>query len=241
MDKVALVTGSSKGIGKAIAKRLSKEGYFVYITYNTDKKGGESLVKEIGEKKSSLVKLNVRDEAEVKATFKKVKKENYHLNVLVNNAGIEIPKRIEDLSLDEWNTVVETKINGAFLCTKYAVSLMKEQDNPNIINITSGLGSRPDPDYPAYCTGTAGLDALTTIFALDFSRYKIRTNAIAPGPTLTPMWDTMGGDDPKLWKKFAESNPLGRVSTPEDIAETVMIIINDKTKFLNGNTFFVIQ
>ena len=160
-SKVALVTGSSKGIGQAIAIRLGAEGYYTYVTYRTDKRGGEQTVKRIkaSGNAASLLHLDVRSEESVQNVFKMVADEQGYLNVLVNNAGIEIPKNIEEDSFDEWRAVTETKINGSFLCTKYALPLLKGADNANLIFITSSLGDRPSPDYLAYCIGTAGIIA----------------------------------------------------------------------------------
>lgn len=239
-NKIALVTGSSKGIGRAIATRLAKEGYVVYITYRTDKSGGENVVQDIESAggKAHIIQLDVRSEEQVKAVFDKIKKDYGHLNILVNNAGIESPGSIEKLSFDNWKLVTETKIHGNFLCTKYALPLMKNQDNANLIIIMSSLGNAPDYDYPAYCVGTAGTITFAKMMAVQLGQYGIRTNAISPGTTRTPMWDTMGGDDDTMWDKFAKGNPMGRISTPEDIANTTMMIINDESKFLNGNFIF---
>lgn len=240
-NKIALVTGSSKGIGRAIATRLANEGYVVYITYRTDKTNGENAVQDIHNAGGTahLVQLDVRSEEQVKAVFAQIKKDYGHLNVLVNNAGIESPGSIDKLSFDSWKLVTETKIHGNFLCSKYALPLLKNQDNANLIIIVSSLGNAPDYEYPAYCTGTAGTIAFTKMMAVQLGQYGIRTNGISPGTTRTPMWDTMGGDDDSMWKKFAESNPMGRVSTPEDISNAVMMIINDESKYLNGNFIFV--
>ena len=240
-NKIALVTGSSRGIGKAIAIRLAKEGYITYVTYLTDKRGGENAVQEIEGigGKAHLLKLDVRSEEQVKLAFEQIKKDYGYLNVLVNNAGIEIPKDIEKASFDEWKIVTETKIHGNFLCTKYAIPLLENQGNANLIIIISNLGNKPDPQFPAYSVGTAGVIAFTKMMAVQLGKYGIRTNGISPGPTRTQMWDSMGGDDDSMWKKFAESNPMGRVSTPKDIANAVMMIINDESKYLNGNFIFV--
>ncbi|PIV09585.1 hypothetical protein COS31_01430 [Candidatus Roizmanbacteria bacterium CG02_land_8_20_14_3_00_36_15] len=241
--KVALVTGSSQGIGKAIAIKLSENGYITFITYLNNKLKGENTVKEITKSggKAVLVKLDVKSEESVKSVFEKVKNDFGQLNVLVNNAGIvEVFKSIEGVSFKEWQDVVDTKINGNFLCTKYALPLMKNQENANVIIIVSSLGERPDPDYPAYCIGTAGTIAFTKAMALYLGRYGIRTNAIGPGTTKTiGMWDTFERNNDKMWNNFAKNNPMGRVSTPKDIANATLMIINDESKFLNGNIIYM--
>lgn len=240
-NKIALITGSSKGIGKAIAIRLAKEGYITYLTYCSDKKGGENAVQEIEGfgGKAHLLKLDVRSEEQVKSAFELIKKDYGYLNVLVNNAGIEIPNETEKVSFDDWKTVTETKIHGNFLCTKYAVPLLKNQENANLIIIISDLGNNPDPQFPAYCVGTAGVIAFTKMMAVQLGKYGIRTNGISPGTTRTSMWNSMNGDDDNMWNNFAKNNPMGRVSTPQDIANAVMMLINDESEYLNGNFIFV--
>lgn len=240
-NKIALVTGSSQGIGKAIAIELARSGYITYVTYLKNRKKGGGVINEIKKigGKAILVKLDVKSEESVKNVFEKIKNDNNQLNVLVNNAGIDIPRTIETATFDEWQEVVNTKINGNFLCTKYALPLMKEQDNANIVIIVSSLGEKPDPEYPAYCIGTAGTIAFMKAMALYLGKYGIRTNAIGPGTTKTAMWDDLGGNNEEMWKGFAKSNPMGRVSTPEDIANTCLMIINDESNFLNGNIIYM--
>lgn len=241
MKQIALVTGSSKGIGKSIALKLAQSKYVVYVTYNTDKQGADETISEIkntgGE--GASIQLDVLDESSVTRAFETIKQEHGHLNVLVNNAGIEIPKSIEKISLSEWQKVVDTKITGNFLCTKYAIPLMKKQENANLIIITSSLGDRPDPDFPAYCIGTAGTIAFMKAMALQLGHFGIRTNAVSPGTTHTSMWDNLGGDDEKMWSTFAQNNPMERISTTQDIANAVLMLINDESKYLNGNIIYM--
>ena len=240
--KVALVTGSSKGIGQATALRLGKEGFFTYVTYRTDKVGGTDTVAAIrsGGGEASLEYLDVRSEASVQSLYKKVENEQGYLNVLINNAAIQTPNNIENISFDEWKAITETKINGAFLSAKYAIPLMKAADNANIIFITSVLGEKPHPNFLSYSVGTAGCIALLKALAVQLGAYHIRTNGITPAETPTPMWDNLGGrDNEQMWQKFAKNNPLGRFSTPEDVANAVMLIIDDTSNYLNGNIIYM--
>ncbi|MCL4374649.1 SDR family oxidoreductase [Patescibacteria group bacterium] len=239
--KVALVTGASQGIGKGIAKELATNGYITYVTYLKNRDKGKETVKEIetAAGQAILVQLDVRSQESVKKAFDQIKQEQGRLNVLVNNAAIDILKSIETIAFQEWQDVVDTKINGNFLCTKYALPLMKNQDNPNVIIITSSLGDRPDTDDPSYCVGTAGTIAFVKSMALYLSRYGIRTNAISPGETRTGMWDNIEGVDDGFWKRTAKNNPMGKIATPKAIATATMMIINDKTRFLNGNFIYV--
>lgn len=235
--KVALVTGSSKGIGQGVAIRLGAEGYHTYVTYLTDKEGGEETVNKIkgAGGMASLIRLDVQDEEMVRSAFRKLKDDFGYLNVLISNAVRDFPKNIEKTTFDEWKIVTRTKIDGSFLCTKYALPLLKLGENANLIFMTSEDGVRPNPDYIAYCTGTAGIIAFMRAMAKYLGKYGIRTNAVSPGTTLTHLWDDLGGDDPEMWKSFAEGNPMGRVCTPEDVANTVMLLVQDPSRYLNGN------
>ncbi len=239
--KTALITGSSQGIGKSIARKLAEKGYVVYVTYYTNEKLGKETVKELIKKgfDARMIKLDVRSRESVKLAFKRIKSDFGHLNVLVNNAGIHIPKNIEVLSFKEWLSVVETKINGNFLTTKYSLPLMKGRENANLIIIVSAMGERPTAEDTAYSVGTAGVIAFMKSMALYLGKYGIRTNAIGPGPTQTAIWDKIGGRDRETWDFFAKKNPLGRISTTEDIANVVLMIIEDKSKFLNGNIIYM--
>lgn len=239
-QKVAIVTGSSKGIGKAIAIRLAKDDYFVYVTYHTDEKGGHNTVREIKNNGgvASLQKLDVSNEKSVSELMVLVKKEFGHLDVLVNNAERDIIKTIEDSSFDEWKLAINTKLHGAWLSTKYAIPLLKKSENANIIMISSSADERPSADILSYATATAALTSLTKSLAIHLPSYGIRVNAVMPGEVRTANWQGLEKDD-VLWKGFADKNPMKRVATVEDVADAVVPLINDPHKFLNGNFIFV--
>jgi NAD(P)-dependent dehydrogenase (short-subunit alcohol dehydrogenase family) len=240
-EKVAIVTGSSKGIGKAIAEHLARNGYYVFITYHTDRVAGLATVEALLSQgyKCELQSLDVRSEASVRDLFSIIADRSGHLNVLVNNAVKEIAKSIEDATFEEWKIVTTTKIDGTFLCSKYAIPLLKLGENANIINITSFDGEKPQPDYLGYCVGTAGIIAITKALAVSLPKQGIRVNAVCPGATRTPLWDNLGGSDEALWEKFARDNPMGRITTTEDVANAVSMIIEDPGRYLNGNFIYV--
>ena len=240
MQKVAVVTGSSKGIGIAIAIRLARDGYFVYVTYCTDLKGGQATMKEIKQigGKSSLQKLDVSNEKSVSQLMALIGKEVGHLNVLINNAERDITKNMEDASFDEWKQAFDTKLHGAWLSTKYALPLLKKSKNANVIMISSSADQNPAPDTLSYAVACAALTSLTKALAIHLPVYGIRVNAVMPGQTRTANWGTLEKDD-ELWKRFAQQNPMKRVTTVEDVADATMILINDPHRFLNGNFFYV--
>ena len=240
MQKVAVVTGSSKGIGKAIAIRLAREGYFVYITYYTDKAGGEDTTNQIKKMggTASLNKLDASNEKDVTQLMMTVKKEFGHLDVLINASARSIDKRMEDSSFEEWKLGIDSKLHGAWLCTKYAIPLLKLSQNANVIMISSNADEHPSPEVLSYAISIAATNSLTKALAIHLPSYGIRVNAVMPGPTRTDNWGELKNDD-KFWKHFAEKNPMKRVTTFKDIADAVMLLINDPNKFINGNLFYV--
>lgn len=238
-QKVAVVTGSSKGIGKAIAIRLAKDGYFVYVTYHTDEAGGRATVNEIKQigGKAFLQKLDVRNENSVSQLMALVGNEFGHLDVLVNNAVQSIDKSMEDSSFDEWKLAFDTKIHGAWLSTKYALPLLRKSENANVIMVSSSADERPGPDILSYAIATAALNSFTKAMTIHLAP-GIRVNAVMPGQVRTANWGELEKDD-ELWRRFAEQNLMKRVATVEDVADAVIILINDPHRFLNGNFFFV--
>ena len=238
--KVALITGSSKGIGKGIAIRLAKDDYFVFVTYFSDETGGNSTVEEIDKSrgKCELHKLDVSSEESVKNLMDKIEKKFDHLDVLVNNAEKDVSKSIEDSTFEEWKLAFDTKVHGAWLCTKYAIPLLKKGNNANIIVVSSSADERPDASILSYAVATGALNTFIKAIAPNLTKYGIRVNAVMPGQTRTANWGELEHDD-KLWEEFGKSNPMGRLTTVEDVADAAMLLINDPHKFLNGNLLFV--
>lgn len=240
MQKTALVTGSSKGIGQAIAIRLSKDGYHVYVTYHTDREGGQKTVDEITKigGSATLVDLDVSSKDSVRETMAKIKNDYGYLNVLVNNAERDIAKNIEDSTFAEWKMAFDSKVHGAWLCTKYALPLLSKADNPNVVMVSSSADESPTPEILSYAVATAALNSMVKALAIHLPRYGIRVNAVMPGQTRTANWGELVHDD-RLWQKFAAQNPMKRVATPPEIADAVLTLINDPHRFLNGNFLFV--
>lgn len=235
-----MVTGSSKGIGRAMAIRLASDGYFVYVTYNTDLAGGQYTVDKINNSSNNaaLCELDVTSEESVIKLMNLISEKSGHLDVLVNNAERDVIKNFEEYTFDEWKMAMNTKVHGAFLCTKYAIPLLKKSDNPNVIMNSSSADQNPPVDAISYATATAALTSLTKSFAIHLPKYKIRVNAIMPGEVRTANWGPMEKDD-QLWQQFAEANPMKRVATVEDVADAIMPLINDPHRFLNGNFLYV--
>lgn len=238
--KVALITGSSKGIGHAIALRMAEAGHNIFVTYHEDRRGAEvtaAAVKERG-RESHVVQLDVRSEQSVTSAFNAVDQAYGHLDVLVNNAAKEVSKPIDEATLAEWQTVLQTKLDGAFLCTRASLPLLSKSEAASVIMISTFEGEQPSPDYPAYGVANAGIDAFVKAMALYLPKYGARCNAVCPGPVRTPLWGAEYNNE-ELWAELASANPVGRNPTPEDVAEAVAMIAEDTTRMLNGNFIYV--
>jgi NAD(P)-dependent dehydrogenase (short-subunit alcohol dehydrogenase family) len=239
-QKVAIVTGSSKGIGQAIAIRLAKDGYFVYVTYHTDEKGGQSTLKEIKKNggEGVLEKLDVTNEESVMHLMNTVKKEFGYLDVLVNNAERDICKDIENSTFEEWKLAIDVKVHGAWLSTKYALPLLKKSEDPNIIMVTTSADERPPEDVLTYAVASGAVNCFTKAITKHLAKYRIRVNAVSPCQVRTANWGDLQFND-EFWRNVAQENPFGRVATVEEVADAVMIPLNDPHKFLNGNFIYV--
>ena len=241
--KVALVTGSSDGIGQATAKLLGSNGYLVVVTYKTNLAQAEETLNYVKQQGSDglVVQLDVTSEASVKKCFDIVATKYGKLDVLVNNAGIDHPLSIEECTFEKWKEITGPKIDGNFLCTKYALPLLKKPGKADLIVIMSGLDIMVDPEDPAYSVGTAGAVCFVKTMAIALAKFGIRTNGIGPSSIRTklPYWKEAGLDTDEVWEKFAKENPLGRVTTVDDVALSILDVIQNKSQFWNGNFIYV--
>ena len=240
--KVALVTGGRGGIGRAICARFEREGALVYAA---DLNEGGSLSAPDGA--ARFVQMDVADEGAVQAAMAKVGDEQGRLDVLVNAAGIELEKTIEDTTLEEWNTSFSVNVTGTFLTSKHALPLLRKaaKDGPSasIINFGSYDGFIADPGLAAYCATKGAVHALTRAMACDHGPEGIRVNAICPGYIDTPMLqsffegDGSGGggktiDD--LQQAVRDVHPMRTYGTPEDIANLVTWLASDEARYASG-------
>ena len=236
-DKVALVTGGRGGIGRAICARFVREGATVYAA---DLPTGGSIA---GQGDGSAMELDVTSEVSVQTAIGTVKKDHGRLDVLVNTAGVEIEKTIEDTTLDEWNRVMGVNVTGMFLVSKYALPLLRESAGASVINFGSYDGFIADPGLAAYCASKGAVHALTKAMACDHGPEGIRVNAICPGYIDTPMLQSFfqgegsGGDGrtiETLQNAVRDIHPMRRYGTPEDIANLVNWLASDEARYASG-------
>lgn len=236
LDKVVLVTGSSRGIGRSIAVSFAKEGAKVIINYKSNTKEAETITEIISSSYKNdciSIKADVSKENEVKEMVDLIIKKYGRIDILVNNAGIAIDNEFEDKKVSDFQDTFNTNLIGVFLTSKYVASYMKKQKYGKIINISSTNGI--DTVYPYsidYDASKAGLINLTKNLAIEFSPY-INVNAVAPGWVDTEMNSDLSRE---YLKEEKEKILLKRFAEPEEIAWVVLFLASDKARYIDGET-----
>lgn len=236
--KIALITGASRGIGRAIAKTLARYGAEVIVNYNGSQTQAEETVKEIQAAggHAEAVKCNVADFAASKEMIDDVIKKYGHLDILVNNAGITRDNLILKMTEEEFDIVVETNLKGAFVCTKHAARQMLKQRSGRIINISSVSGVMGNAGQANYCASKAGIIGLTKSVARELGSRGITCNAVAPGFIETDMTEILSDDVKKI---LGEQIPLKRFGKADDVAETVAFLASEKAGYITGQVIHV--
>jgi len=249
-NKIALVTGAASGIGAAIAKLFIDEGAVVIIADINDEKGND-LCKLLG-KRAHYFHLDVCHETDWQNLYQYIEKQFNHLDILVNNAGItglglDLDSQSlgpEFSSLKSWHIIHSVNLDSVFLGCKYAIQLMKKQRMGTIVNIGSRSGLVGIPSLAAYASSKAAVRNHTKTVALYCAQqnYGIRCNCIHPAAILTPLWDTMFA--PNLSKEqaianLAQSIPLKRMGTPEDVAFAALYFASDESAYVTGTELIV--
>ena len=232
--KIAIVTGAANGIGKSIARRLVKDNYFV-LAVDIDPAGAEKLSIEFNTEEATYILTNICNETEVHTLFSSCISKYHRIDLVVNNAGIIRDNLIWNMSVEEFDTVINVNLKGTWLMCREAASIMKERKNGRIINIASRawLGNRGQSNYSA---SKAGVVALTRVLALELGKYNICVNAIAPGLIDTPMTQKL---EKAVLQKLIDAQPSKSMGKPEDVANAVAFLANPETGFINGQTIYV--
>jgi 3(or 17)beta-hydroxysteroid dehydrogenase len=241
--KVAIVTGGAGGLGRAEASLLAEEGAAVVVA-DVDEASIKSVAEEINSNggKAISVQHNVASEAEWTKVIQKTLEKFGKLDVLVNNAGVILYKKIEDTSLAEWRWLMSVNLDGVFLGTKFAIETMKNNGGGSIINISSVAGLIGNPDAAAYHASKGGVRSLTKAAAIECSKagygYNIRVNSIYPGVINTRMADDLMKDEAK-YKTALSWHAMGHFGEPEDVAYGVLYLASDESKFLTGSELVI--
>ena len=221
--RTALVTGSSRGIGRAIAVRLAEEGANVIVNFRSREKEAQEVVSHIQGKggKAIACRADVSRFEEVDAMVQEATRSVGPIDILVNNATIHRGRKIEKLPLEDWDLVIKSCLYGAFHCTRCVVPSMKERKWGRIINISSSVGERGYPGDSAYGAAKAGILGFTKSLARELARHGVTVTAVIPGFVLTEMTKSLSADNIELIKA---SIPVGELCEPEDVAEVVAFL-----------------
>ncbi|MFP3950871.1 MAG: SDR family NAD(P)-dependent oxidoreductase [Candidatus Bathyarchaeia archaeon] len=236
LDKcAALVTGASRGIGRAIALELASNGADVVINYHKNVELASEVVDEVKALgcDAFAVKADVSSQRLVKDMIDKTVEEFGSIDILVNNAGIIKREPFEDITIDDWDRVMNINLRGPFLCCRYAGKHMIEQRRGNIINISSIAALNPEIYMGAYSVTKAGLKMLTELLAVEWGKYNIRVNSVCPGPVNTPLI-RQAFDSERLLETRVNGIPTGRMSEPEGVAKVVAFLASEESSNLTG-------
>jgi 3-oxoacyl-[acyl-carrier protein] reductase len=239
-NKVAIVTGASKGIGASIAKYFAAEGAKVVVNYASSKDGADEVVKDITAKGGTAIAVqgDVSKEADVVRLFEETKNAFGTLDILVNNAGIYQYFPIEELTTASFHQHFNINVLGSLLTIREAVKLFGDKGG-NIINISSGVSEMPMTNGSVYSATKAALDAITTALSKELGAKNIRVNSILPGSVETEGTHTSGITGSDFEKVLIANTPLGRMGQPEDIAKVAVFLASDEAAWITGEKISV--
>ena len=237
--KVAIVTGGSRGIGRVIALGFAEAGANVVVCSRTltDLEKVAEEIEALG-RRSLAVETNIAVKSEVDNLAEKTLEKFGTIDILVNNAAMNIMRPLTELREDGWDKVMNVGLKGYYLCSQAVAKVMIEKNSGNIINISSGAAVKAAPMLGAYSISKAGVVMLTQLLAADLARYNIRVNAIGPGMVKTGFSQPMWGN-PDMLKVMESQIPLGRLAEPEEIMAVALFLASDASSYITGQTIYV--
>lgn len=236
--KVALVTGASRGIGRAIAMQLAEDGYAVAVNYCSNVEKANAVCADIYERGgvAKPFKADVADAQQVEAMFEQISEQLGPVSVLVNNAGVLQDNYLMMMSESQWDKVIDTNLKGTFLVAQIAIKNMIRARAGHIINMVSISGLVGTEGQANYAASKGGVIAMTRSMARELGRYNIQVNAIAPGFISTEM---IGEMNEKQLDEHKKRIPLKRIGEPEEVGHLVSFIVSDKNRYMTGQTIVV--
>lgn len=233
--QIAVVTGGSRGIGRAVSIRLAKEGAKVIINYITNEDSATETLREIEARggKAEILRFDVSSFEKVQQVFRGVLDEHKRIDILVNNAGITRDNLFVRMKEVEWSRVLEINLSGSFNCCRAAAKSMMRRKTGKIVNISSIAGEMGNPGQANYSASKAGLIGLTKSLSRELANWGIRVNAIAPGYIETEMTE---GLTEKVKEEVLKAIPLARFGKPDDVAEAVLFLVSNRSDYITGHT-----
>lgn len=240
IDKKALITGVSGGIGRAIARKFAEEGADMVLNFHRRDKEAQELAKEIASRGrlAHPIKTDVTKEEQVVSMINETVNVLGGLDVLVNNAGILRKTPLSAMRVEDWDDVMDVNAKGPFLCSLYAGRYMMKHGGGAIVNISSIAALNPEIYMGAYSVSKAALNMLTEIMAVEWASNKVRVNAVCPGPVDTPMI-RQAFETPELLEARLDAIPMHRMSMPEDVAKVVSWLASDESSMITGEQVVV--
>lgn len=237
-ERVALVTGGSRGIGRAVVEKLVADEYFVYFTYHKNVEKAEEIMAELNHTidRVKAVKVSFESFEEQKNLFKIISQEKNRLDLLINNASIINDTLFARMKMEDWQSVINTNLNSVFSITKLALDLMLPLPKACIVNMTSVSGFKGAVGQCNYSASKAGIIALTKSLSRELSSFNIRVNAVAPGYIETDMTKNISGVDKR---RILQTCLLKRFGKPSEIADVVSFLSSDSSSYIQGQVIVV--
>jgi glucose 1-dehydrogenase len=240
-NKVAAITGSSRGIGKAIALAFAGEGAAVAVDYRSHQDEAQEVVEEIESSggRSIALEADVSEQDDVRGLIRETVRKFGRLDIMVNNAGVEEKMPFLETPFEVYERVVAVNLTGAWLgCQEAARQMVSQGDGGRIINISSVHEDRPMPTNSPYCAAKGGLRMLMRTIAVELAPHSITINNVAPGAIETPINENLE-DNPEQMQELLSEIPLGRIGQPEEVAELALYLASDAASYVTGGTFVI--
>ena len=237
-DRTCLVTGASRGIGRGIATELAEHGADVIVNYRSSETAAREVCDEIESTpgRAMLAQADVSDYEAVESMYRDIEEEFGGIDVLVNNAGITVDKKFENMTRDDWDRVIDVNLGGTFNCTHTFFSDIKSAEEGRLINISSVVGQQGNYGQANYATTKSGLFGFTRTLALELASEGSTANCIAPGFVDTGMLEIVPG---RVKEKIRRRIPLGRFANPEDVAGLARFVASEDSSYMTGQVLGV--
>jgi 3-oxoacyl-[acyl-carrier protein] reductase len=236
--RVALVTGGSKGIGRAISMALAGKGADLIVNYSTDEDAAKGVVSEIEAMggKAAAIKADVSDTAQVEDMFGRIRKDPGRLDILINNAGIIRDKLLMFMNEEDWNRVIDINLKGVYNCCKTAIRFMIGEKYGKIVNMVSPSAILGRAGQTNYASSKGGVISFTRSLAQEIARFNVCVNAVSPGLIETEMMDNLTEETKK---ELLSAVPIGRLGTPEEVTGAVLFLASDRSDYITGQVISV--